>query len=44
VVLARASELVSEPTRFAAYDSEDVATRTARRARNWTPATLVIGR
>ena len=39
-VLARAAEFVAAPARFAAYDSEDVATRTARRARNWTPATL----
>lgn len=42
VALARASEFSGEPTRFTAYDSEDVATRTARRARSWTPATLVI--
>jgi len=43
-VLARAREFVTEPTRFAAYDSEDVPARAARRARSWTPATLVIGR
>jgi hypothetical protein len=42
-VLDRASELNQTPTRFAGYDSEDVATRTSRRARSWTPATLVIG-
>ncbi len=42
-VLARAADFVGEPTRFTAYDSEDAATRTARRARGWTPATLVIG-
>jgi len=33
-VLARAHELVNEPTRFTAYDSEDVPTRTSRRARS----------
>ncbi|MGE0869758.1 MAG: aldehyde-activating protein [Kofleriaceae bacterium] len=43
-VLAAAGELVATPTRFTAYDSEDAATRTARRAKNWTPATLRIGR
>lgn len=41
-VLARASELVSEATMFTAYDTEDEATRTARRARAWTPAELVL--
>jgi hypothetical protein len=41
--LVRAAEFVGEPTQFTAYDSEDVATRTARRARGWTPATLLIG-
>ncbi len=42
-VLERAADFVAEPTQFTAYDSEDVATRSARRARNWTPATLVVG-
>jgi len=42
-VLERAAELTGEPTRFTAYDSEDAAARTARRARSWTPATLVVG-
>jgi hypothetical protein len=42
-VLARAAEFVAPPSQFTAYDSEDVATRTARRSRNWTPATLAIG-
>lgn len=42
-VLARADDFTAAPTRFDAYDREDVATRTARRARSWTPATLVIG-
>lgn len=41
-VLDRARELVGEPTQFTAYDTEDAAARTARRARTWTPATLVI--
>lgn len=41
--LARAAELVATPTSFTAYDAEDVATRTARRARGWTPATLTLG-
>jgi hypothetical protein len=36
--LARAAELTQEATMLTIYDSEDVATRTARRARNWTPA------
>ncbi|MGE0546254.1 MAG: GFA family protein [Kofleriaceae bacterium] len=44
LVLASSAELVAPPTRFAAYDTEDVATRTARRAKNWTPATLRVGR
>lgn len=42
-VLDRASELSAEATQFTAYDTEDVAERTARRARSWTPATLRIG-
>ena len=42
-VLARAADFTGEPTRFTAYDSEDAAMRTARRARGWTPATLAIG-
>ena len=42
VVLDRASELVAEATQFTAYDSEDVTTRNARRARAWTPATLLV--
>lgn len=36
-------ELTAAPTTFEAYDTEDAATRTARRARAWTPATLVAG-
>jgi hypothetical protein len=43
-VLDRAREFTGEPTQFTAYDAEDVTARTARRARGWTPATLVIGR
>ncbi|MBA3818662.1 MAG: aldehyde-activating protein [Deltaproteobacteria bacterium] len=42
-VLACAAELVAAPVAFTGYDGEDVAARTARRAANWTPATLVIG-
>ena len=42
-VLERADELVAEPSTFTAYDREDAATRTARRARTWTPARLVLG-
>lgn len=42
-VLARAAEFVATPTHLTIYDSEDVATRTARRAKNWTPATLKVG-
>ena len=41
-VLARGDELVGESQQFTAYDAEDAATRTNRRARNWTPATLVL--
>lgn len=41
--LDRAAELVGAPGRFTAYDTEDVARRIARRAKSWTPATLVIG-
>jgi hypothetical protein len=41
-VLDRAAELTGAPTRFTAYDSEDAAARTARRAKGWTPATLVV--
>jgi len=40
--LARVAEFVGTPTQFTAYDSEDAATRTARRAKNWTPATLEV--
>lgn len=43
-VLARAAEFTNAASQFTAYDVEDVATRTARRARNWTPATLAVGR
>jgi len=42
-VLDRARELVAEATAFTAYDSEDAEARTARRARAWTPATLLVG-
>lgn len=35
-------ELTAPPTTFDAYDTEDAATRSARRARAWTPATLVL--
>ncbi len=41
-VLDRAAELTAEPIEFAAYDSEDVEARRARRARTWTPAVLEI--
>lgn len=40
-VLARGDELVGAPVSFA-YDGEDAAARTERRAKNWTPA-LVVG-
>lgn len=42
-VLASAAQFTATPTMFTAYDAEDVATRSARRARNWMPARLVIG-
>jgi hypothetical protein len=38
--LARADEFVGAPAQFTLYDREDAATRTARRARSWTPATV----
>lgn len=38
--LARASELTAEPIHLTIYDTEDAAARLARRAKNWTPATL----
>jgi len=41
-VLAQAGDFVAAPTQFTAYDAEDVATRTARRARGWTPASLSV--
>jgi hypothetical protein len=40
-VLAKRADFVAAPTMFLAYDTEGAATRTARRARNWTPARLV---
>jgi hypothetical protein len=39
--LARAAEFTATPLQLTIYDTEDVAQRTARRAANWTPATLV---
>jgi hypothetical protein len=39
-VLRRRGELTGTPTVFTAYNSEDPAARTARRAKNWMPATL----
>ena len=41
-VLARAADFTAEPVRFTGYDSEDATARTARRAKNWTPASLVV--
>lgn len=38
--LDRAAEFTAEPLRLTIYDSEDAAARIARRAANWTPATL----
>jgi hypothetical protein len=42
-VLDSAADFVAKPIQFTAYDSEDVALRTARRVKSWTPATLEIG-
>ena len=39
-MLANAADFTAAPTQLTTYDTEDVATRTARRAKNWTPATL----
>lgn len=39
-VLARAGEFTAAPTQFTAYDTEDAVARSARRAANWTPATI----
>ena len=41
-VLARAVDFTASPVQFTAYDTEDPAARSARRAKNWTPASLVI--
>ncbi len=41
--LIRASDFTGTPVAFAAYDTENASTRSARRAKNWTPATLEIG-
>jgi hypothetical protein len=41
--LDNAAEFGAPETRFADYDREDVAARTARRARAWSPATLRVG-
>ena len=38
--LARAREFTAPPLLLTIYDTEDVAARTARRAKNWTPATV----
>lgn len=38
--LARASEFTAPPLLLTIYDTEDVAARTERRAKNWTPATF----
>lgn len=43
-VLVGADDFTAEPTRFTAYDTEDVATRSARRAKNWTPAVIACSR
>lgn len=42
-VLADAGSFTSPPARMD-YDGEDAAARRARRARAWTPATLVLAR
>lgn len=38
--LTRASEFTAAPTRFEAYNTEDVATRIARWKQSWTPASI----
>lgn len=40
--LARADDFTAAPVAFTAYDDEDAAARTARRARAWTPARLLV--
>jgi hypothetical protein len=40
--LQRASEFTAVSTQFTGYNSEDVAQRKARRAKAWTPTTLVV--
>ncbi|HEX4456221.1 MAG TPA: hypothetical protein VH143_35410 [Kofleriaceae bacterium] len=42
VVLDAASEFSAAATQFADYDREDAATRSSRRARAWTPATVRV--
>jgi hypothetical protein len=39
-----ANEFGAAVTAFADYDREDAAQRSARRARSWTPATVVVAR
>ena len=41
-VLDRAEEFTSVATTFTAYDTEDVATRRARRVKAWTPAAVEL--
>ncbi len=41
-VLGRAGDFTGAPVQFTAYDTEDAASRSARRAKNWTPATLEV--
>jgi hypothetical protein len=41
--LTRSTEFTATPTVFAAYNTETVATRNERRAKNWTPATIDVG-
>jgi hypothetical protein len=41
-VLARAAEFTAAPLKLTIYDTEDVAARTARRAANWMPVTLIL--
>ena len=40
-VLARAADFTAAPLTLTIYDTEDVAARTARRAANWMPVTIL---
>jgi hypothetical protein len=42
-VLHRSTDFTNEPVLVSAYNTEDVDARTARRMKNWMPATVEVG-